>query len=663
MDRCSLQKGLAVVVVLFSLVWSSGVFGQTSHDTPNPQQAKEPGAKKEKERRYAGKTEITVSAPAVEAASKASDQGTTVVSVGSQQVEDLNAQDLAGSLRRVPGVVISRYNPIGSYGGGNGGAVYIRGHGTGRPGAEIATMIDGIPVFSGVWTHPLLDLFPVDAARSIDVYKSPEPVLFGNMAFGVVNLVPKSVQEPGQPGRLEAQYGSFDTRVIVAEQGGRSAAFDYYVVGSYKASHGHRTNADGRVSSGSGRLGLALSPNWSLALQVHHMDSWGDDPGEKGTPKLPVSQRFAVRDTLAIATLSNSYGRASGLIKIYRNEGDIDWRQWDMAAGHPFLGLTHYHSYGVKIQERLEPWKRGRIIAGFDHGVKGGRYTERHIGHSYEFADRLLNDDAPYLMLSQDFGRSVVVTPSVGARYDASDDFEDEWGTQAALTVRWGPNRVHAGVSRSFNYPGLWTAVMYDELGRRGAWKDLRAEIDRHAEVGYGLTLPNGFKLDLTCFHDRVERALRFVPPPPFPPSIANIGDYTLRGGELEVRFSPARGLSAFLGGSFNSPIPEEVPDTPRWTLTGGIVAVFSPRLRIAADAQYVDKRTVLNPRFPGVPQKIGAYFILNAKVSYAITSSSARVLGEIFVAGENMSDRAYEFQPGYPMPGASGMAGLNLRW
>ena len=62
--------------------------------------------------------------------------------VTSRQVDDLAAPDLSSALRRVPGVAITRYNVIGSYGGADGGAFTIRGQGSGRPGAEITTFFD-----------------------------------------------------------------------------------------------------------------------------------------------------------------------------------------------------------------------------------------------------------------------------------------------------------------------------------------------------------------------------------------------------------------------------------------------------------------------------------------------------------------------------------------
>ena len=70
--------------------------------------------------------------------------------VSEAQIEILNVQDLTAALRKTPGINISRYNPIGSFGGGEGGAVFIRGMGSSRPGSEIKMYIDGIPMFMSI---------------------------------------------------------------------------------------------------------------------------------------------------------------------------------------------------------------------------------------------------------------------------------------------------------------------------------------------------------------------------------------------------------------------------------------------------------------------------------------------------------------------------------
>ena len=134
--------------------------------------------------------EITVvGSPVIEAneVDRYASQKTTVTQ---RQIQDLNAQDVSTALRMAPGVNITRYNMIGSFGGATGGAVFIRGMGSSRPGAEIKTLVDGIPMYMSVWNHPLLDLMSIDSAYSIEVYKGPQPHKFAN-ALGVINIVPK----------------------------------------------------------------------------------------------------------------------------------------------------------------------------------------------------------------------------------------------------------------------------------------------------------------------------------------------------------------------------------------------------------------------------------------------------------------------------------------
>lgn len=124
----------------------------------------------------------------------------------------------------MPGLVVSRYNVVGSYGGGDGGAVFARGQGTGRPGSEIAFSVDGIPKFVGVWTHPLLDDVSVDLAQEIDVYKGAQPVLFGNTAFASIDVVSRRRAEEGFGRRAGGAYGSFSTSALTAEASGRTGA-------------------------------------------------------------------------------------------------------------------------------------------------------------------------------------------------------------------------------------------------------------------------------------------------------------------------------------------------------------------------------------------------------------------------------------------------------
>lgn len=117
---------------------------------------------------------VVVASPIIEG-NRVTHSGNQVTTVSKKQIDDLNAQDLPSALRRTPGINISRHNFVGSFGGGDGGAVYIRGMGSSRPGAEIQMLVDGVPKFAGIWTHPLMDIISVDIADRIDITKGAHP--------------------------------------------------------------------------------------------------------------------------------------------------------------------------------------------------------------------------------------------------------------------------------------------------------------------------------------------------------------------------------------------------------------------------------------------------------------------------------------------------------
>lgn len=607
--------------------------------------------------------EVVVSSPPIVKENRVTRYGQSTSVVSREQIEELAAQNLTSALRRVPGVNISRYNPIGSYGGGDAGAVFIRGLGSGRPGAEVATMIDGIPRFVGVWTHPLVDIMSLDVTDRISVHKSPEPVLFGNMAYGAVDVVTRRRREEGFESRILSSYGSHRTSVVLAEHAGKVEAFDYFMTGSHRESDGHRRNADGDVSSYSARLGYEIDEGWFGSFLFLHTDSWANDPRPEGEPDLPRTERFVTDNEFYLLTLAHDHERAEGHLKLYYEDGYNDWEQWDTVAGEPFDCITHYDNYGFRVRETLEPWPEGEVLLGYDHDVYGGHTREKHPGEVRMEEDEALRNRAPYVLLSHAFGDEPRVIPSVGVRYNDARDFDDEWGWQAGLVAQVGDTTLHASYAHGYNLPGVYAAVRYAGWGLGDDWKDLDAETIDHFELGVAQDFADWLRADVVLFRDEVEDALRFVPPPPPPPSFANLGDYEITGGEASVASEPLKGLQVFAGAAYLDPDPNDVPNAPRWTFVVGLDCAPVPRLSLNLDVEWVDERYVLNPRFTEEQEDVGAYYLVNARVGYMVDLGSESSTLELFLVGENLTDHEYEHRPGYPMPGASVTVGADLHF
>jgi len=609
--------------------------------------------------------EVFVTAPAIIEGNEVNRLGSQVTLVTKEQILDLNAQDLTSALRRVPGVVISRHNPVGSFGGGEGGAVFIRGHGSSRPGAEVQTLIDGIPKFVSVWTHPLMDVLNVDIVETVDVYKGAQPVLFGNMAFGAINIHTKRMRDRGFSTTFHTAYGSYDTLTGSVEHGGKMERFDYYLLGGYRSSDGHRENADGELNDFFGRLGYKFSNGWDISLTFIKTDNWSDDPGP-ADGSAPSDGRFNTLDYFTVTTISNSYDWGNGYIKLYRDKGDIDWVDQEGTQG--LDTLTDYQNRGIRARETLNLWEGGEILVGIDLDYISGEviFTDP-LDPDTEFPEETFRILSPYMALSHMFGTKdgFYAIPSAGVRYIKHNTYDNEMGPQAGLILGHKDTEMHVSYGRGINYPGIYARVQ-DEVFMPGdnRWSEIVAEKLDHFEVGIAHKFDEFEKIDFTLFYDDGQDRIVVSPPPPFPPVLSNIGGYRIWGIEGSVTLAPIPDITLFAGFTYLDADPKDLPYSPERTFSSGINYLFRDNFKISIDALYVDGQYVTSrARQKGTinVDQVDSYFLMNGKISYDFVSLYGDVECRIYLAGENLTDTEYEQKKGYPMQGISGMVGIDV--
>ncbi len=599
--------------------------------------------------------------------------------VSKEQVWDLNAPDLPSALRRTPGVTISRFDNIGSFGGAEGGAIFIRGKGASRPGAEIAVMIDGAPAYLSVWNHPLLDFLSVDPANAITVYKSPQPLNFGN-GLAAVDMEPKSMAADGFKTRVTAQYGSSNTPQETAETGGRIGRFDYYAEQSYRYSSGSRPVSDGMLTSYYGRLGYGLTDNWSARATIIRTDNYAMDPGPEGD----ASQRqgkFVTRDWHMVATVANAYEDvAEGTIKGYWNTGQGYWYN---QSGSSNDTKTDSDLYGLRAKEKLRFWQGGEIAFGADMDWISGQtefttdpsLTIRSLtdwsfspGGVTHFDRMTWSIFSPFLGVSQMIGSKdgLYATPSAGLRYFGHSQFQSEWSPQAGLLLGYKDLELHGTYSRGVNYPGLNVAAfsqnVITSLGQ--SWRSLKAETMDHFEAGVAYSYEKLLKLDLTLFSDNGHDRYVMYPASGMPQGFENFGTYSIWGLETTATYTPLTDLSLFAGLSAMGHAPKYLPYVPNVSVSFGANYRFLEHFKIAADAQYVDEMYVLSEARRVDTRntaKVDGYWLANAKLSYFFTLPKPKVETELFVAVQNLTNTFYKYKPGYPMPGTGVSAGVAL--
>ena len=606
---------------------------------------------------------VEITAPALIEGTRLDPFGAAGTVVGAEQIEDLNALDLASALRRTPGVTVTRWNPVGAFGGIDGGGVFVRGIGASRPGGELKTYIDGTPFYMGVWNHPLLDLLPVNAMRSVTVLKSPQPQVAGNQ-FAAVLLEGQRPTGDGLALSGRATVGQFSTATAQAEALWRQGPLDLTLAGGAASSDGARPNADGRLGNIYARAALRLSEAWSVGAMLLHLDNRASDPGAVGTAAPAVAPRYITKGTLSSVFAQHQHGDSRGELRLYANRGDGDWLNQPAPDGDT---LTSFALSGLKWRETLSPWAGATLVGGVDVDQIRGEVQFNRVAPAPagRFDGPRLRITSPHLALAQQvaMGGGWSATPSLGVRHYSHSEFASETAPHAGLVFEREELAVYARVARGINYPGLETAALSQLIPALGqSWRGLKAERMDHAELGARWSPARGSQVDLSVFRNRVANRYVFGFPPnvPPPPQFINLGSYTVHGVELSWQQALGKHWAVTAGLVRQDPSVDTLPYTPRRSATVGLNGRIGP-WRVAVDAQAQSSTAVFGlSRTAGASnlQRVAGFAVANGRLGYALPALGRD--GEVFMAVENLFDRDYAFRPGYPMPGRWAQVGVS---
>ncbi|MFV0601960.1 MAG: TonB-dependent receptor [Brachymonas sp.] len=585
--------------------------------------------------------------------------------VTEEQLRDQNAIDLTAALRRVPGVQTSRYNPVGAFGGSEGGGVFIRGMGTSRPGSEIKTYIDGVPFYMGIWSHPLLDLLPINGMQSITVIKSPQPQISGDN-FASVNLETKRASEEGVHGDFRVSAGSFGT---VAEQAtllGRHGDLDWMLAQGFARSDGHRSNANGKLSNVMGRIGIRLNDNWSTSTSFLYVDNKSRDPGSTLVAASAIPQQFNTEGGTISAEIAHTHQDWRGSLKVFGAQAKGSWLNQPAPDGDT---ISKSKMVGLRWKEQFSPWTGGTIIAGLDYDKISGdaQFNRVPPAANARFDIPTFKITSPYVALNHNItlNKDWSLLPSLGLRFYHSNHFPSKTAPHAGVSLISDKLTIFANVSRGVHYPGPEAATLSFNIAALGrSWEQLSAEELNHAEIGFKFSPTASTQIDASLFNDRVKNRYVFGFPPNVspPPKFLNLGSYRVKGAELAIRQEVTSNWTVFGGLTLLDPSISRLPYTPRRAFTLGINGKVGP-VRVAFDAQHQSETWALSSSrtvgsVPKDTQKVDAFTVANMRLSYPIPALGKK--GEVFLAVENIFDAKYAYRTGYPMPGRWGQVGLS---
>ncbi|MGA7675923.1 MAG: TonB-dependent receptor plug domain-containing protein [Rhizomicrobium sp.] len=586
----------------------------------------------------------------------------TDVVVTDDQLRDTNAVDLPSALREVPGVEITRFNPVGTFGGDMGGGVFIRGIGTSRPGGELMNFVDGIPVYMPIWNHPLFDMLPINGMQTITVYKGPQPQIDGN-DFASIDLETKRATDDGIHGDGRLSAGMFDTFIEQSNITGREGDLDFMLAQGFATSNGQRPNADGRLDNVMGRVGWQANPHWSVDADFLYVDGKAHDPLGYSNGAVP---EYDTELGLGWIAISHAYDNLHGEVKAYYSAGSGNWLNQPISGTTEAGGNGYYpfNTSGIHWTEDYTPWKGGLVTGGVDFDQVTGHVSTTAPQAVVDFKTPVFQTSAPHIAISQrlDLGGDWSLTPSAGLRYYHSNEFGDATSPHAGLTLASDVVSLFVNVSRGIHYPGLETMSLTEAAGLGGiwgpnVWKELPPERDDHAEIGVKYAPTSSTQININIFQDAIKNhwTISYFPTP----FVFNA--YRMTGEEFAVRQQLTTNWLVFASLTLLNPSVANLPYSPRQAVSWGINGTVGP-IRIAFDGQYQSRTEgwSASDRFawPPVTEPVNAFTVANARISYPLSALGSE--GEVFVAIDNIFNEHYAYYPGYPMPGTWGQIGIS---
>lgn len=570
--------------------------------------------------------------------------------VNQEQIERRYEPSLLPILtEQVPGLFTTARGIMG-YGvstGGSGG-MSMRGVG-GSPTTGMLVLIDGHPQYMGLMGHPISDAYQSMMAAKVEVVRGPASVLYGSNAMGgVINILTQKHTEDGFKGGARVGYGSFNTLNSEVSGRYRKGGFSSVVTGSYNRSDGHRARMGFEQYGGYAKLGYEFAQYWNVFADVNITHFNASNPGMENRPIFDNDSR--ITRGMTSFSLENNYKHTSGAVKLFYNWGRHNINDGYYEGGTPrnflfnskdqMLGLTWYQSTSL--------FEGNRVTVGIDYQRFGGNaWNALNDGGTTDIANKTEDDLAAYFDFRQNLGQ--IITLDAGVRLDHHSI------TGTTLIPQFGASiyptqtgEIKLLASRGFRSPTIREMYMFPPQN-----PDLKPESLWNYELSWSQRLLQGrLSYGVNLFYINGKNMIQTMPVEGRPLNI-NTGKIENWGAELSASYRLCEMFSMMANYSYLH-MEHAVLAAPEHKFYAGI-DFTKGRWSASTGVQYVaglytsvEKEATTQENF----------VLWNLRGAFRATKWI-----ELFAKGENLLNRKYEINLGFPMPGATVMGGVNINF
>ena len=467
--------------------------------------------------------------------------------------------------------------------------------------------------------------------------------------------------------------------------GYKNDRFDVSAVQNWASTAGHVNHSRAQQQNYYLNTGWQLTPNEEVRFLANRTLGQTLQPDKRGGAR--SVDRYDTDTTFFTLTLNSRRESSEGFLKTYYNDTQYDLLGERKKISDTVTKLADSRQsmklYGVRGKYSWSFAEATRLIVGMDldrtETTNRQRMQESGATTYWDFPTMTLF--SPYASVSHDWQvGDVVVTPSVGLRSYTHSEFKDVVAPQAGLVVSSGLWRWNANYARGVNYP---TPVALQGLVVRGrshssqAWASLKPEVVDHYETGIGLMVNPENAVNLTAFYDRGRDRFRVNMTSNVPPTWNDpVGRYKVAGLEASIQKSFGSDVKTFAAVTYMNvratdsagKLSKHLAYSPKWLIQGGATWNITHAWKLYADAMYVsDLWSGTNARPSqnfgySTDKKLKDFLLVNVKLSRTFEPPQGLPKNaEVFVSVNNLLNRDYAWDAGYPMPGITAFAGVKF--
>jgi Outer membrane cobalamin receptor protein len=437
-----------------------------------------------------------------------SQTGAAITVIPGDDFQTYHYTSIGDALRTVPGVDVRQ---SGSF--GKTTSVSIRGA---NP-SQVQVLVDGVRVKSPTLGQAeLVDIAP-DLIERIEVVRGPQSTLYGADAIGgVINIITKKGQGKVIQGSIEEQVGNYGMWVNRGTGYGQWSLLDYSFSGSYMESNGQfkHDNADQKALSG--RIGLALPYDSSLAFVARWNRTDTDLPVKfVCCGPLPINPLIDVNAQQQSETLILSLEGKTRPVPWWESRARIsryENAQGFQDAADPGYDFDFPQHSQINVERREAEWINSFFVGPWSTSTVGLEYRHEEGDNKGVFKSATHTKSFFFEQQFRFFDRIFLTG---GVRIDDNSAFGTHTTPRgsAAFVIKETGTRIRGSAGAGFRAPTL------NELFFPGfSNPDLQPETSFSWDVGVDQTFwRERIRLGLTVFYNKFDNLIRFVPIDTFP--------------------------------------------------------------------------------------------------------------------------------------------------